>query len=416
MAVVAVLSMAAPVGADSIVGSAEVDALAAKGYSWQGWADARGVAPLFGIPHELQPATGFARTYVDSVPGSSAGFAGFAYGDEIVEEGILEIAPGGGQKNPTLSRCGNPGEHGTGGVLEFGGGGVGAKAVTDCKSQLKATGNSTTGPVVTDQLQVSSLFSDAKSTMTEGLIVGEATSRLFGIKAGDLSIESLMSWVKIEFAAEQEPKVSYKISAVGIRSGDEPALDAGAPGWSIGGSDVPASDVVTQFNTQANETGAKAAPDSQTWEVDLMAPRVYQPGDVPGRSFTDFSPINPDEIAVFAPFLRVRSNNYSCCKNASMENVGFNLALARVRNYIFKTNSSIGDKVLDGGYEAEDKTPINTIPKPAPSSAAAFTPVAAPAVSLSPVTPAMPAPAAPGRATDAVGLARRGPFGLMPRP
>src|SRR5688572_18083404 len=77
------LGMAAPTGAQTSIGSAEVDELAAKGYSWQGWADARAVAPLAGLPHEQEPTSGFARSYVDSVPGSSVAFAAFLYGDEI---------------------------------------------------------------------------------------------------------------------------------------------------------------------------------------------------------------------------------------------------------------------------------------------------------------------------------------------
>jgi hypothetical protein len=353
--------MAAPVNAQTAIGSAEVDALAAKGYSWQGWADSRAVAPLAGIPHELQPASGFARSYVDSVPGSSAAFGAFLYGDEIVEEGIIEIAPGGGAKNPTVSRCGNPGEHGPGNTLEFGGGGAGFKAVTDCKSQLAASGQSTYGPLVSDGFSAANMYASASSKMTEGLLVGEATSRVVGFKAGELSIDEVMSWVKVEYAAGQEPKISYKINALGVNNGKDTAVGAGSPSWSLGGSDIPASEVVNQFNTQANEIGASASPEQQTWEVDFMAPRVYKPGDVPGRSFTDYSPINENEIAIFGAFLRVRTNNYHCCKNASLENTGFNLGLARVRNSIAKTDGSIGDTILNDGYEAEDKTPYPTI-------------------------------------------------------
>jgi hypothetical protein len=372
------LGMAAPTGAQTSIGSAEVDELAAKGYSWQGWADARAVAPLAGLPHEQEPTSGFARSYVDSVPGSSVAFAAFLYGDEIVEEGIIELAPGGETKNPAVSRCGNPGEHGAGNTIEFGGGGGGGNAVTDCGSQLAATGQSTYGPLVTDGLSVGSISADAKSQMSEGLIVGEALSRLEGIKAGDLSIDSLMSWVKVEYPANEEPKISYQISALGVRNGKDTAIGFGSPSWTLGGSDVPASELVTQFNAQANEVGATASPEQQTWEIDLMAPRVYEPGDVPGRSFTDYSPINKNEILVSGAFLRIRTNNYQCCKNATLENTGFNLALARVRNYIAKTDDSIGDKVLDGGYEADDKSPINTGVDKAPKEQAE--PAAAPAV------------------------------------
>ena len=347
----------------------------------------------------MQPAAGFARTYIDSVPGSSAGFGGLAYGDEIVEEGILEIAPGGGQKNPVLNRCGNPGEHGPGKTIEFGGGGAGGVAVTDCKSQLAASGSSTYGPVVSDGFTFGSMYADASSKMIEGLIVGEATSRVSGIQAGELSIDEFMSWVKVEYPANEEPKISYKISALGVSNGKDTAVGAGSPSWSLGGSDIPASEVVTQFNAQANEIGATASPDQQTFEVDLMAPRVYKPGDYPGRSFTDYSPINPNEIAVFGAFMRVRSNNYHCCKNASMENTGYNVGLARVRNYIANTDDSIGGKVLDGGYEADDKSPINVGDAPGGDEEAA-----APA----PTRAEYATPARPAKTTVLATLAARG--------
>jgi hypothetical protein len=331
-----VFSLAAPAQADDLEDLA-------IGQAWRGWSDARLVVPTVGLPYELNPTpTAFSRSYIDAVPGRSSGFASFYYADEIPEEGIFEIGPGGGFKNPTLTRCNNPDAgRGTSGKVEEGGGGFGRRAVTDCSSRLKATGTSNTGPLVTEQLSISDGFTDAKSIASPGHMVGEATARLVGVNVGDLHIGLVESWVKVDYPVGAEPLMSYKVSAINISQGKTSALDAGNKSFTLGGSAIPASQVVDQFNAQANQMGAKAAPDKQTWEIDVLAPRVYQPGDTPGRAFGDFSIINPREIAVWAPVVRVRMNNYWCCKNAGGESTGFYLGWARTRNYVDSSAGSV---------------------------------------------------------------------------
>lgn len=331
-----VFSLAVPAQADDLEDLA-------IGQAWRGWSDARLVVPTVGLPYELNPTpTAFSRSYVDAVPGRSSAFSSFYYADEILEEGVFEIGPGGGFKNPTLTRCNNPDAgRGTSGKVEEGGGGLGRKAVTDCSSRLKATGTSNTGPLITEQLSISDGFTDAKSIASPGHMVGEATARLVGVNVGDLHIGSVESWVKVDYPVGSEPLVSYKVSAINISQGKTSALDAGNKSFTLGGSAIPASQVVDQFNAQANQMGAKAAPDKQTWEVDVLAPRVYQPGETPGRAFGDFSIINPREIAVWAPVVRVRLNNYWCCKNAGGENTGFYLGWARTRDYVDSSAGSV---------------------------------------------------------------------------
>ena len=356
----------------------------ALGQAWRGWADARLVVPTFGLPYELNPTpTAFSRSYIDAVPGRSSAFASFYYADEILEEGALEIGPGGGFRNPTLTRCNNPDAgRGTSGKVEEGGGGVGRKAVTDCTSRLKARGTSNTGPLVTGQLSVSDGFTDSQSIVSAGHIIGEATAHLVGIDVGDLHIGAVETWVKVDYPTGAEPLVSYKVSAVNISQGKNPAVDAGNKSFSIGGSAVPASQVVDQFNAQANQMGATAAPDKETWQIDVLAPRVYKPGDTPGRAFGDFSIINPREIAVWAPVVRVRLNNFWCCKNAGGENTGFYLGWARTRDYIDSSSNSVD--VLNPSSETSSSSPgaglaphSATVAAPgAPSPA----PVAAPVV------------------------------------
>jgi hypothetical protein len=356
------LGPAAPAQAD------ELEDLA-LGQAWRGWSDARLVVPTAGLPYELNPTpTAFARSYIDTVPGRSSAFASFYYGDEIVEEGVLEIGPGGGFKNPTLTRCNNPDAgRGTSGKIEEGGGGVGRKAVTDCTSRLKALGNSNTGPLVTEQLSISDGYTDTKAIASKGRQVTEATARLVGVAAGDLRIGVVESWVKIDHPIDGEPLVSYKVSAANIASGKTSAVEAGSPkGFSIGGSAVPASQLVEQFNAQANKTGATAAPEQQTWQLDVLAPRVYEPGDTPGRAFGDFSIINPREIAIFAPVVRLRMNNYWCCKNAGGENTCFYLGWARARSYIDASGNSIN--VVD--TPPEPTTGDSLAPEPAATASA----------------------------------------------
>lgn len=348
----------------------------ALGQAWRGWSDARLVVPSAGLPYELNPTpTAFARSYIDTVPGRSSAFASFYYGDEIVEEGVFEIGPGGGFKNPTLTRCNNPDAgRGTSGKVEEGGGGIGRKAVTDCTSRLKALGTSNTGPLVTEQLSISDGYVDTKAIATRGRQVTEATARLVGVAAGDLRIGAIESWVKIDHPIDGEPLVSYKVSAANIASGKTSAVEAGSPkGFSIGGSAVPASQLVEQFNAEANKTGANAAPDQQTWQLDVLAPRVYKPGDTPGRAFGDFSIINPREIAIFAPVVRLRMNNYWCCKNAGGENTGLYLGWARARSYIDASGNSIN--VVD--TPPEPTAGDSLTPTPAATPGGAFSPASA---------------------------------------
>jgi hypothetical protein len=361
----------------------------AIGQAWRGWADARLVVPTAGLPYELNPTpTAFSRSYVDSTPGRSSGFASFYYADEIVEEGVFEIGPGGGFKNPTLTRCNNPDAgRGTSGKVEEGGGGAGRTAVTDCSSRLKALGTSNTGPLTSGQLSISDGYTDTKAIASPGHMLSEATAYLAGINVGDLHIGAVESWVKVDYPVGAEPLVSYKVSAVDIAQGKTTAVEASSPkGFSIGGSAIPASQVVDQFNAQANQMGATAAPDKETWQVDVLAPRIYKPGDTPGRAFGDFGIVTPREIAIFAPVVRIRMNNYWCCKNAGGENTGFYLGLARARDYVDGSANSVN--VYD--------PPAETSHAPAPG----ITPTRA-------GRPAAGSPAAPPAEGASVGRARQ---------
>ena len=386
-----VLGMVVPAHAD------ELEDLAI-GQAWRGWSDARLVVPTFGLPYELNPTpTAFARSYIDQTPGRSSAFASFYYADEILEEGALEIGPGGGFKNPTLTRCNNPDAgRGTSGKVEEGGGGLGRKAVTDCASRLKARGTSNTGPLVTQNLSISDGFTDASSVVTSGKLVGEATAHLIGVDVGDLHIGSVESWVKVDYPIGAEPLVSYKVSALNITQGKTSAVDAGGKSFTLGGSAIPASQVLDQFNAQANQMGSTAAPDKETWQIDVLAPRVYAPGDTPGRAFGDFSVINPREIAVWAPVVRVRMNNYWCCKNAGGENSGFYLGWARTRDYIDASANSVdvlNPQQPDTPSSGGSITPHNTAAPQAAPAVKASTPAvrtARPAsVTAAPVPPAV---------------------------
>ena len=358
-----IFSLAVPAQADDLEDLA-------IGQAWRGWSDARLVVPTVGLPYELNPTpTSFSRSYVDAVPGRSSAFASFYYADEIVEEGVFEIGPGGGFKNPTLTRCNNPDAgRGTVGKVEEGGNGVGRKAVTDCSSRLKASGTSNTGPLVTGQLSISDGFTEARSIASPGHMAGDATARLFGVNVGDLHIGAVESWVKVDYPVGAEPLVSYKVSVVNISQGKTSAVDAGNKSITLGGSAIPASQVVDQFNAQANQMGSTAAPDKQTWEIDVLAPRVYEPGDTPGRGFGDFSIINEREIAVWAPVVRVRMNNFWCCKNAGGENTGFYLGWARTRNYVDSSAGSV-DVINTPPESSSGGDSIAPTPTPSPTGA-----------------------------------------------
>jgi hypothetical protein len=112
--------------------------------------------------------------------------------------------------------------------------------------------------------------------------------------------------------------------------------------------------------------------------MDVLAPRVYKPGETPGRAVGDFSIVNPREIVVFAPVVRVRMNNYWCCKNAGGENTGFYLGLARARDYVDASSNSVN--VIDTQPDAASSpgTGPGLAPHAAPA-AARVAPTVAPA-------------------------------------
>ena len=179
--VVLLLGQALPAHADDLEDLA-------VGQSWRGWSDARLVVPTIGLPSINPTPTAFSRSYIDSTPGRSSAFASFYYADEILEEGVFEIGPGGGFKNPTLTRCNNPDAgRGTSGKVEEGGGGVGRKAVP-ARVPPQGARHGQPGPISSGPLSMSDGYTDTKSIATVGHMVSEATAHLVGIDVGDLHI------------------------------------------------------------------------------------------------------------------------------------------------------------------------------------------------------------------------------------
>lgn len=150
----------------------------------------------------------------------------------------------------------------------------GPKGTANCPSATNSEADSTLGPLVSQGLSIEGGSSRTTTIKSENdpLIVSESINRVTGVKVGDLSIASVLSWMKVEFRPSAEPKVSYRIELGGVNDGKS-FSGANYEGLVLAGQGVGGGDLAKQFNEQskANKEALKALGQ---YGFSIFAPRV----------------------------------------------------------------------------------------------------------------------------------------------
>lgn len=136
----------------------------------------------------------------------------------------------------------------------------GPRALGDCTEDKNAVAVGTLGPVADQALSFEGGSSKSTTTkVSDNLVVSESTNRVTGVKAGELSIASVLSWMKVEFHPSAEPKVSYRVQLAGLNDGKSYS-GAEQKGLVLAGQGIAGGDLAKQFNEQAkaNKDALKA--------------------------------------------------------------------------------------------------------------------------------------------------------------
>jgi hypothetical protein len=263
---------------------------AAQPVSYATTTQSRTVETFARVPLYLTQGVPSSTVFLDhqSVPQCEVN-AGLFDGSSFEE--YVELSSGGSYKNPTKVKAGQ-----ARGALpdraEFGTA-PGPTAQAACPTALTGTGRATSGGIVTDQLSVESATTTATTNAvrqdSESVVVSEAVTKLQGVKLADVSLRHLESWVKVEWRAEQEPLVSYRLAISGLFNGAEAVLLNGERGVVLQGKDLTGSEFVKQFNQQS-KTHETALEQLGTYSFRLLEPNVYQ--DASGRHIIESFAVN----------------------------------------------------------------------------------------------------------------------------
>ena len=130
----------------------------------------------------------------------------------------------------------------------------GPQADAECMTTTSGKGSATFGRYLSENFSIDFGSSESTNQLLPGqdTIVSESTNKLFGFKAGPLSIDSIASWLKVISKANEVPSVEYRIELHGIRNGKDVGGAFGSQGLVIAGQGVAGEDMVQQFNTQVN--------------------------------------------------------------------------------------------------------------------------------------------------------------------
>jgi hypothetical protein len=251
------------------------------------------VEPYAVIPRDLPTDIGF--SYVDLVHdlGMKQGRcetwgAGYWLGTEV-EEGVLGLgaAPpdagdiSGGYKNPTTSRQVRPDLSPPGAPSQSdrtpaipAGGNAGPHWVAKCDSDAKGSGTGELADVAGAKFVGST--SSAEVNKVTGLYTGISRSYIQDLEiAGKLvTITSLM---QVKQGPTSKPVITYRLSFIdGGEDGKNYGLNQN--GFTVAGTNVPADQLVEQFNSQVAQ-GAGAIAALGPYGLSLLAPHVGKSTD-----------------------------------------------------------------------------------------------------------------------------------------
>jgi hypothetical protein len=269
-------------GVKKIVGFAGVALLASLTLVPASGAETDGQWLVDGYGHPVEPYVQIPGEFRAGVPATQAGIEGAAplrcqaiayFYDASIMDSVGQILSYNQYNNPTKAWAINPptARPVKDAKTTYPGGPTGT---ADCPSSTHSEADSTLGPLVSQGLSIeggSSKTTTVKSE-TEDLITSESINRVTGVKAGDLSIASVLSWLKVELRPSAEPKISYRIELGGINDGKS-FSGANYQGLILAGQGIGGADLAKQFNEQskANKEAVKALG---VYGFSIFAPRV----------------------------------------------------------------------------------------------------------------------------------------------
>lgn len=293
-------------------------------WAWSAYSDARPLSPYYAVPAEFRAGVPFSHSYIDSTPGRSECFAALYTPEQLAEEAVLDQT--GKYQNKTMSRSNNP-EVGRGTKAEFAPfGPTGPHTRTENPYRTECRGEAVWGAgepgsvFVNGGMARTSTVFDRKSA-----VVNEALSQLQGVDLGGvIKVASLTSHLKMTSEVGSEPRIDYTMTLAGIEAGDQPLIGFGDKGITLAGQQVAASDLIDQFNAQAEQQG-KALASSVNGRLRLLAPTVKRDED-------------SGAVKVTAPALWAGSS-FPSRKGQPGESFGIRLGLAEVYAYLIDTAS-----------------------------------------------------------------------------
>ena len=173
--------------------------------------------------------------------------------------------------NPTTSFAANPETRNTksAAVSTFPNG---PSTKAECATPTSGVAAATWGRYLSQNFSIEGSSSDSTNKATDNLVTTETTNKVFGIKIGALSIDTVTSWLKVEYPVSAEPKISYKIELAGISDGQK-STGLGGAGLALAGQGLAGGDVAKQFNSQV-KGGQSAFKTLGKYGLRILEPRV----------------------------------------------------------------------------------------------------------------------------------------------
>jgi hypothetical protein len=148
----------------------------------------------------------------------------------------------------------------------------GPTAKSECASPTSGTASATWGRYLSEQFSFEGSSSDTTNKQVDDTLVTETTNKVHGLKVGKLSIGTVLSWLKVEYKASEEPTISYRIELSNVTDGQSNS-GAGATGIALAGQGLAGKDVPQQFNGQA-KGGEGSFKTLGKYGLRLVEPRV----------------------------------------------------------------------------------------------------------------------------------------------
>ena len=148
----------------------------------------------------------------------------------------------------------------------------GPTAESECTTPTSGTAAATWGRYLSDGFSFEGSSSDSINHAGDGVVVTETTNKVQGVAIGELSIGTVLSWLKVEFRPSEEPTISYLIELTNVTDGQSHS-GAGGGGIALAGQGVAGHDLAQQFNGQV-KNGEGAFETLGKYGLRILEPRV----------------------------------------------------------------------------------------------------------------------------------------------